>query len=103
MPMKPAFDQSEYQLRLERVRCAMADKDLYAMVIGDPANMNWLTGFDAWSFYVPQVMLVLHDHPPVWLGRQMDAGAMHLTTHLGEASVRPYAEALVRCSLFRTI
>ena len=96
MAMKPAFDQSEYQLRLERVRRAMTDKDLYAMVIGDPANMNWLTGFDAWSFYVPQVMLVLHDHPPVWLGRQMDAGAMHLTTHLGEASVRPYAEALVQ-------
>ena len=96
MPMKPAFDQSEYQLRLERVRRAMADKDLYAMVIGDPANMNWLTGFDAWSFYVPQVMLVLHDHPPVWLGRQMDAGAVYLTTHLGEESVRPYAEHLVQ-------
>ncbi|MEK9786201.1 MAG: Xaa-Pro peptidase family protein, partial [Gammaproteobacteria bacterium] len=96
MLMKPAFESTEYQRRLEVVRAAMAEKDLYALVIGDPANMNWLTGFDAWSFYVPQVMLVLHDHPPVWLGRQMDAGAVYLTTYLGEESVRPYAEDLVQ-------
>ena len=94
--MKPAFESTEYQRRLEVVRAAMTEKDLYAMVIGDPANMNWLTGFDAWSFYVPQVMLVLHDHPPVWLGRQMDAGAVYLTTYLGQESVRPYAEELVQ-------
>ena len=42
-------------------------------------------------------MLVLHDHAPVWLGRQMDAGSISLTTHLGPESVRPYAEDLVQC------
>ena len=94
--MNPAFELSEYQRRLTKVRTAMSDKELDALVIGDPANMNWLTGFDAWSFYVPQVMLVLHDHPPVWLGRQMDAGSVALTTHLGAESVRPYAEDLVQ-------
>ena len=80
--MKPAFDLLEYQRRLDLVRKSMLERDLEALVIGDPANMNWLTGFDAWSFYVPQVMLVLHDHAPVWLGRQMDAGAVYLTTYL---------------------
>ena len=94
--MKPAFELPEYERRLEKVRSAMSEKNLDALVIGDPANMNWLTGFDAWSFYVPQVMLVLHDHPPVWLGRQMDAGSVALTTHLGADSVRPYAEDLVQ-------
>ena len=94
--MNPAFELPEYQSRLAKVRSAMSDKELDALVIGDPANMNWLTGFDAWSFYVPQVMLVLHDHPPVWLGRQMDAGSVLLTTHLGAESVRPYAEDLVQ-------
>ena len=94
--MNPAFELPEYERRLEKVRRAMSEKNLDALVIGDPANMNWLTGFDAWSFYVPQVMLVLHDHPPVWLGRQMDAGSVALTTHLGADSVRPYAEDLVQ-------
>ena len=52
--VNPAFELSEYQRRLTKVRTAMSDKELDALVIGDPANMNWLTGFDAWSFYVPQ-------------------------------------------------
>ena len=94
--MNPAFELPEYERRLEKVRSVMSEKNLDALVIGDPANMNWLTGFDAWSFYVPQVMLVLHDHPPVWLGRQMDSGSVSLTTHLGTDSVRPYAEDLVQ-------
>ena len=66
--MNPAFELPEYERRLEKVRRAMSEKNLDALVIGDPANMNWLTGFDAWSFYVPQVMLVLHDQPPARYG-----------------------------------
>ena len=31
-------------------------------LVRDPANINWLTGNDAWSFYTPQMMLVdMHD------------------------------------------
>tara|TARA_B100001971_G_scaffold121693_1_gene112117 strand:+ start:936 stop:2108 length:1173 start_codon:yes stop_codon:yes gene_type:complete len=94
--MKPPFDQSEYQRRLDTVRAGMLERNLDAIVIGDPANMNWLTGFDAWSFYVPQVMVVQHNQPPVWLGRQMDSGAIPLTTYLGAESIRPYAEDLIQ-------
>lgn len=92
----PAFNKEEYDTRLESVRTSMARKNLDALLIGDPANMNWLTGFDAWSFYVPQVMLVQHDRNPVWMGRKMDAGAVSLTTHLGEDSVLPYGEEYVQ-------
>ena len=74
----------------------MAAEDLDALVIGDPANMNWLTGFDAWSFYVPQIMLVLPDHDPIWMGREMDARAVYMTTYLGEDCVQPYPELYVQ-------
>lgn len=74
----------------------MVEKNLDALLIGDPANMNWLTGFDAWSFYVPQVMLVQHEHEPVWMGRMMDAGAVTLTTYLREESIKPYPEDYVQ-------
>ncbi len=94
--MPPPFSKDEYQQRLDKVRTSMAQRNLDAMVIGDPANMNWLTGFDAWSFYVPQVMLVGHDFEPVWLGRKMDAGAVTLTTYLGTDSIRPYGEDFVQ-------
>ncbi len=94
--MPAPFTQIEYQRRLNLVRAAMAERNLDALVIGDPSNMNWLTGFDAWSFYVPQIMLVLHDAAPIWMGRKMDAGAVALTTYLGAESVKPYAEDYVQ-------
>ena len=58
--------------------------------------MNWLTGFDAWSMYVPQIMLVTHDREPIWMGRNMDAGAVALTTYLKPESVMPYPETHVQ-------
>ena len=94
--MSAAFDKTEYQQRLKTLRSHMVEHELDAMLIGDPANMNWLTGFDAWSFYVPQVMLVGHDTEPVWMGRMMDAGAVTLTTYLTGDSIRPYPEHCVQ-------
>ncbi len=94
--MAAAFNKTEYQNRLKTVRKQIAARGLDAILIGDPANMNWLTGLDAWSFYVPQVMLVGLDFEPVWMGRMMDAGAVRLTTYLGENSIRPYPEDYVQ-------
>jgi len=94
--MAPAFLKPEYDDRLARVRVAMAERGLDAMVIGDPANINWLTGYDAWSFYTPQMMLVdLHDGP-FWMGRLMDAGAARFTTYLTDRQIVPYPEELVQ-------
>ena len=92
----PPFERAEYQRRLNLVTNSMVSANIDALVIGDPANMNWLTGFDAWSFYVPQVMLVEHGKEPVWMGRMMDAGAVSLTTYLSSESVKPYAEDYVQ-------
>ena len=94
--MSKTFPKSEYDDRLVRVRQAMEAKGLDAMVVGDPANMNWLTGFDAWSFYVPQIMVVSLDREPVWIGREMDAGAAALTTYMDPADVIPYPEDLIQ-------
>lgn len=92
----PPFSQEEYTDRLARVRSAMDARGFETLVIGDPANVNWLTGFDAWSFYTPQVMVVGLDLDPTWIGREMDAGAAALTTYLPEAQVVPFPEELVQ-------
>ena len=74
--MAPPFLKPEYDDRLARVRGTMATPGLDAPVIGDPANIKSLTGYDAWSFYTPQMILIdMHDGS-FWLGREMDAGAM---------------------------
>ena len=94
--MAPAFERAEYDRRLALVRSAMETRGLTALVIGDPANINWLTGYDAWSFYTPQMMLVGLSDGPWWMGRMMDAGAAKFTTWLAPDQVVAYPEALVQ-------
>ena len=94
--MAPAFAKDEYDERLYRVRQSMRERNLDALIIGDPSNINWLTGYDAWSFYTPQMMLVGLDRGPFWLGREMDAGAARFTTYLTSDQIVAYPEDLVQ-------
>ena len=94
--MAPAFAKDEYDERLYRVRQSMRERNLDALIIGDPSNINWLTGYDAWSFYTPQMMLVGLDKGPFWMGREMDAGAARFTTYLTSNQIIAYPEDLVQ-------
>ena len=78
-----AFPDEEYVGRLARTRTKMAEAGVDALIITDPANMNYLTGYDAWSFYVPQAVIVpATNEAPLWFGRAMDAPTAVLTTTL---------------------
>ncbi|MEK9910676.1 MAG: Xaa-Pro peptidase family protein [Candidatus Puniceispirillum sp.] len=94
--MPPAFSKDEYDHRLETVRAAMQARRIDALVIGDPSNINWLTGYDAWSFYTPQMMLVDFHDGPFWMGREMDAGAAAFTSYLREDQIIAYPEPMVQ-------
>lgn len=94
--MAPPFSKQEYSDRLRRTRASMEQRKLDAMVVGDPANINWLTGYDAWSFYTPQLMVVSLEDEPVWFGREMDAGAAAFTTYLEPEQLVPFPEDLVQ-------
>ena len=99
--MSPPFETGEYDRRLSLVRAEMESRGLSAMVIGDPANINWLTGYDAWSFYTPQMMLVSLTDGPWWMGRLMDAGAAKFTTISG--SILFMSPISLSIFLFRSI
>ena len=91
-----AFPDSEYSHRLERTRASMANAGLDVLLVTDPANMNYLTGYDAWSFYVPQAVIVpLSAESPVWVGRGMDAQSAILTTTLPRDRILSYADDYV--------
>lgn len=94
--MAPAFNKTEYASRLTLVRTAMAKLGFDVLVIGSPSNINWLTGYDAWSFYTPQIMVVGTEIEPTWLGREMDAGAASFTTYLPSDQVVPFPETYVQ-------
>ena len=52
------FEKKEYKERLKKVKDLMQKQDIDLLVSHDPANMNYLTGYDAWSFYYAQCVLV---------------------------------------------
>ena len=52
------------------------------LIVTDPSNMHWLTGYDGWSFYVHQCVLVPPDGEPIWYGRGQDANGAKRTAYL---------------------
>jgi len=75
----------------------MEEKGIDLLVVSQPANMNYLTGYDGWSFYVHQCVLVsLHQEEPIWIGRGMDAAGARLTSFLSHENIREYADDYVQ-------
>ncbi len=85
----------EYAARLRAVRRAMAERSLSALVVTDPANLFYLTGYDAWSFYVPQCLVVPAEGAPQLFTRAMDASGARFTTVMPPTDVHGYPEELV--------
>ncbi len=90
------FEKSEYTARLANCRAAMAARGIDVLVDSDPANMNYLTGYDGWSFYVPQAVVVtLEDAIPLWIGRGVDIGGARITTWLPHENLLEWPDYLV--------
>jgi len=90
------FSQTEYDRRLAKTRAAMAEAGLDLLFVEDPSNMAWLTGYDGWSFYVHQGVLVFPDADPVWWGRGQDANGALRTVWMTNDRVIPYADHFVQ-------
>ena len=91
------FDRAEYQTRLEKTKARMEQAGVELLVVADPANMNYLTGYDGWSFYVPQVVVVAGDaDEPIWIGREMDTNGARHTTFLASQNIVSYPEDFVQ-------
>ncbi|MGH6903528.1 MAG: M24 family metallopeptidase, partial [Geminicoccaceae bacterium] len=91
------FERVEYLERLRRTRERMAARGIDVLLLSDPGNINYLSGYDGWSFYVHQALLVAQDdEQPVWIGRGQDANAARVTTFLEPASIAPYPDDFVQ-------
>lgn len=90
------FSSQEYQRRLAKTRTAMEIKGLDALFVTDPSNQNWLTGYDGWSFYVHQGVIVLPEADPIWWGRNQDANGGVRTVWMTDDRVMGYADNYVQ-------
>jgi ectoine hydrolase len=93
----PPFKREEYQNRIQKTKERMLKCGMDVLIVSDPANLNYLTGYDGWSFYVPQVVIVATDEEsPFWIGRGMDVkGAVH-TTFLTPENIFGYPDHYVQ-------
>ncbi len=92
----PPFERPEYDARIAGTRAEMARRGIELLVVSDPSNMAWLTGYDGWSFYVHQCVLLALDGSPVWYGRGQDAAGARRTTFLDEGSIVGYPDHYVQ-------
>ncbi|OJJ13034.1 ectoine hydrolase DoeA [Alphaproteobacteria bacterium AO1-B] len=90
------FSRDEYQRRVDKTRKAMEAAEVELLIISDPSNMNWLTGYDGWSFYVHQAVLLSLDGDPVWFGRGQDANGALRTCFMDPANIIGYPDHYVQ-------
>jgi len=89
------FERAEYDARIAKTRRAMAERGIDLLIVTDPSNMAWLTGYDGWSFYVHQCVLLGPDGAPVWFGRGQDANGARRTVFMGEDDIIGYPDHYV--------
>ena len=90
------FDKIEYKERLQKVKEAMQKKGIDLLVAHDPANMNYLTGYDAWSFYYAQCVLVhINEDEPICFLRAQDAGGGYIKTYVQPKNIIVYDEKYI--------
>ena len=90
------FSREEYSLRVKKTLDSMASKNIDTLLVADPANIYYLCGFDAWSFYMPQTMIISSKlDEPICFVRQMDVGGAYIQTYLKDENIIAYTEKLV--------
>jgi len=90
------FEASEYHSRQQKTRAAMVSKGIDLLLVTDPANMNWLTGYDAWSFYTHQCVVIGTDDTLFWFGRGIDYSGAIATTDLTQNEIVAYSDDYVQ-------
>jgi ectoine hydrolase len=90
------FRRDEYAARVAKTRAAMQAKGIELLICSDPSNMAWLTGYDGWSFYVHQCVVLPLDGDPLWYGRGQDANGALRTCWMGEADIIGYPDHYVQ-------
>ena len=90
------FTLEEYQQRITKTRSAMQKRGIGLLIVSDPSNMAWLTGYDGWSFYVHQCIVLALDGDPLWYGRGQDANGAKCTVFMEHDHIIGYPDHYVQ-------
>ena len=91
-----SFSKNEYKERLKKVQLSMQKKGIELLISQDTANINYLTGYDAWSFYYAQCVIVhINSDEPICFIRAQDAGGAFIKTYLKKENIVIYNEKYI--------
>lgn len=93
------FTREEFAGRIARTQAEMARRGLETLIVSDPSNMNWLTGYDGWSFYVHQCVVLPVDGGLIWFGRGQDASGALRTCHMPDDDIIGYPDHFVQSTV----
>ncbi|MGG1674115.1 M24 family metallopeptidase [Neobacillus sp. NRS-1170] len=95
-----SFSKHEYKERIHKTKERMAEKGIEVLLITDPANLNYLSGYDGWSFYVHQMLILMIDEEqPKWIGRGQDANGAKATTWISHENIISYPDDYVQSDI----
>ncbi|MDQ2091829.1 M24 family metallopeptidase [Marimonas arenosa] len=93
------FSAAEYERRIGKTRAAMEKAGIDVLFVTDPSNQAWLTGYDGWSFYVHQGVILGLEGEPVWWGRYMDSVGAGRTVWMDEVNIIGYGDHFVQSTV----
>lgn len=95
-PGNAPFSRAEYDRRIAKTRAAMQQAGIELLFVTDPSNQAWLTGYDGWSFYVHQGVLLGLEGEPIWWGRHMDSIGAGRTCWMSAENIHGYGDHYVQ-------
>lgn len=90
------FTREEYLERQAKTKRSMEEAGIEVLLVSDASNMNWLSGYNGTSSYVPQFLMVaLEDEEPLWVGREMDEGCARCSVFMDHSRIIGYPETFI--------
>ena len=90
------FERSEYLERLGETKRRMEAAGIDVLLVANEHNMNYLSGYDGRSSYVPQLLMVASDEEePLWVGRAMDDACARNSVFMDHARIVGYPERYI--------
>ncbi len=104
MRNQTVFGVEEYKQRIRLTQQSMDHRGIEILLITDPGQMNYLSGYDGWSFYVHQgLLLSLDDDTPHWFGREQDSNGARITSFLPQDHIWGYRDEYVQSRYIHTM
>jgi Xaa-Pro dipeptidase len=81
---------------LDKTKQKMEEKGIEVLLVSNEPNMNYLSGYDGYSAYVPQFLMVANDEEePLWVGRAMDDACARNSVFMDHSRIVGYPERYI--------